>query len=428
MTRSFPLRGTCWFFLLFAVLCALPRAEAFGSEEIDRILRERKKLERDLSGLKKQLGEYRTKLKQTRKKETQSLEALKNYNRQLKLLEEMIGKNREKLRIQDEEIGYLRRQLEKNRSRHDSIAADFQRIAVAVYKNGSKKDIELLFASTSLNQAIVRSRYIGFFSEAVVKTVHDLKDAAQRLKEDRTLLEESYRKRAGAVKEQRTRVQDFSRKKKEKEVVLGKLKENKKVYAGRIEANRKKLRSLQAKIEELIRAEQAAIEREREQQRIEAEKRRLAGKAPLPDTSEADLARISTNFDKARGLLPWPVENGVVVRKFGSGKDPDLNIVTTSNGIDISVSSGSAVRAVSGGKIAQIAYLPTYGNIVIIRHAKSYLTVYANLSKISVAKGDEVVARETIGSAGPMPEGGSLVHFEIWKGKVKQDPLQWLKQ
>ena len=126
--------------------------------------------------------------------------------------------------------------------------------------------------------------------------------------------------------------------------------------------------------------------------------------------------------------MPWPVENGVVVRKFGRIKDPDLNIVTTNNGIDISVSSGVPVRAVSGGKIAQIAYLPTYGNIVIIRHSKSYLTVYANLAKINVAKDDVVAAREIIGVAGSMPEGGSLVHFEVWKGKVKQNPQKWLKK
>lgn len=149
---------------------------------------------------------------------------------------------------------------------------------------------------------------------------------------------------------------------------------------------------------------------------------------PVKDTSEADLAKISGDFDKAIGLLPWPVENGVVVRKFGKVRDPDLHIVTTNNGIDISVPSGAPVRAVSGGKIAQIAYLPTYGNIVIIRHAKSYLTVYANLAKVNVAKNDVVAGREVIGLSGPMPEGGSLVHFEIWKGKVKQDPQKWLKK
>ena len=399
-----------------------------GNPEVDRIMKERKKLEQDLTGLKRQLKAYQTKLKQTKKEETQSIKALKNYNRQLKLLEEMIAKNNAKLRSQDMEIRILKDRFAENQSDYDTIVEDFKRVAVAVYKSGSQHDIELLFAATSLNQAIVRSRYIGFFSEAVVEKVEDLQHIARELQTSREVLEKRYRERSGVVKEQQGQMQSFSKKKKQKQIVLETLKKNKKKFVGEIRANRKNLQNLQAKIEELIRAEQIAIEKEREQQRLEAERRAKAGQAPLPDVSEAELARISKDFDKAVGLLPWPVDNGVVVRKFGRVRDPDLNIVTTNNGIDISVSSGTPVRAVSGGKIAQIAYLPTYGNVVIIRHVKSYLTVYANLAKINVAKNDVVAGREVIGSSGPMPEGGSLVHFEIWKGKVKQNPLKWLKK
>lgn len=401
---------------------------ALGNPEVDRIMKERKKLEQDLTGLKRQLKAYQTKLKQTKKEETQSVKALKNYNRQLKLLEEMIAKNNAKLRSQDMEIRILKDRFAENQNNYDTIVEDFKRVVVAVYKSGSQHDIELLFAATSLNQAIVRSRYIGFFSEAVVEKVEDLQHIARELQTSREVLEERYRERSGVVKEQQGQMKSFSKKKKQKQIVLETLKKNKKKFVGEIRANRKNLQNLQAKIEELIRAEQIAIEKEREQQRLEAERRAKAGQAPLPDVSEAELARISKDFDKAVGLLPWPVDNGVVVRKFGRVRDPDLNIVTTNNGIDISVSSGTPVRAVSGGKIAQIAYLPTYGNVVIIRHVKSYLTVYANLAKINVAKNDVVAGREVIGSSGPMPEGGSLVHFEIWKGKVKQNPLKWLKK
>ena len=415
-------------FSVVFVLLFMPGPDTFGSPEIDRIMKERKKLEQDLTGLKKQLKEYQAKLKQTTKKEEQSIKALKNYNAQLKLLEEMIAKNNAQLKSQDTEIKLLKEQYSQNQNRYERIVDEFRRVAVAVYKSGTKQDIELLFASASLNQAIVRSRYIGIFSEAVMKTVDNLQQTAKELESSRMALEKSYRKRSGVVKEQQGQMQDFSKKKKEKQVVLDALKKNKKKFAGEIQANRTKLQKLQAKIEELIKAEQIANEKEKERQRLEAERRKKAGEVPVSDTSEADLARISKDFDKAAGMLPWPVDNGVVVRKFGKVHDPDLHIVTTNNGIDISVSSGAPVRAVSGGKIAQIAYLPTYGNIVIIRHSKSYLTVYANLAKINVAKNDIVLGREVIGISGPMPEGGSLVHFEIWKGKVKQDPQKWLKK
>jgi len=144
------------------------------------------------------------------------------------------------------------------------------------------------------------------------------------------------------------------------------------------------------------------------------------------DQTESEIDQVSVDFDKGASL-PWPVSNGVVVRRFGSSLDKELNIVTISNGIDISVPAGSTVKSVSGGKVVQIAYLPSFGNVVIVRHPKSYLTVYANLGRVSVARGDMIRSRQLLGTSAAMPEGGSVVHFEIWKGKAKQNPQKWLR-
>ena len=151
------------------------------------------------------------------------------------------------------------------------------------------------------------------------------------------------------------------------------------------------------------------------------------GVSASPNLDSPELESVSANFDKAFGSLPWPVRNGVIAKRFGSVKDKDLKIVTTNNGIDISVPSNTQVRAVSGGKVVQIAFLPTFGNIVIIRHPQSYLTVYANLGQLNVVRDDLIKSQQLLGVAGKTPEGGSLVHFEIWKGRVKQNPSKWLR-
>jgi septal ring factor EnvC (AmiA/AmiB activator) len=147
----------------------------------------------------------------------------------------------------------------------------------------------------------------------------------------------------------------------------------------------------------------------------------------LPEAGSVDLERVSADFDRSLRSLPWPVRNGVVAQKFGSVEDKDLKIVTTNNGIDISVPASTQVRAVSGGKVVQIAFLPTFGNIVIIRHPKSYLTVYANLGQLNVVKDDLIKSQQLLGIAGRQPDGNSVVHFEIWKGRVKQNPAKWLR-
>jgi murein hydrolase activator len=413
--------------LLAGVSCMMP-LNGSANDEIDKILKERKKLEVNAGNLKKQLKAYQDKLKKASQQEKQSLDAVRNFNTQITLLKELIEKNNERLNVQDRQIKLLQSQLEDNRSRHERIADDFSKIAVNVYKNGRGRDMELLFASTSFNQAIVRSQYIGLFSGAVESTVKDLQRTARKLEENRENLEKSYRERESMLKEQEGQMTSVSSKKKEKEVVLNTLKKDKQKFSREIQSNQKKLKQLQAKIEELIKAEQIAIEKERERQRLEAERRRLAGQAPLIDSLDKELGLLSVDFDKAQGLLSWPVQNGVITRKFGNIKDPDLNIVTTSNGVDISVPVGTPVKTVSGGIVSQITYMPTYGNIVLIRHANSYLTVYANLSRITVAKSDLVRSNEVIGTTGPLPEGGSMVHFELWKGKQKLNPELWLKK
>jgi septal ring factor EnvC (AmiA/AmiB activator) len=487
-----------WFFpfagLLF-LFVFLPLQGAEASEEMNRILREKKSVESNLKSLKKQLDDYQLKLKNTTSQETQSLEALKNIKKQIFVLEQLIGESQTYLNSINREIGHLSNELDITRQTYGRVSADFQRIAVAAYKYGDgRRDAELLFASGSLHEAVARSRYIGLVTKSVHNRVTDLQSTAQKLQTAQAALQRTYREKESAIRDQQVQLQAYASRRKEKEVVLSTIKKNKKEYAAKISVVQKKQRQLQSKIESLIIAEQEVIEKERqrarlrelaiqrekqrrileakklEAQRLEKERLRLealkkkpatdgsaspAGKEPVkkeplkqeppkkepvvqeerdapvtmvPDVTAIEIEKVSADFDRSFGRLPWPVRNGVVVRRFGTVQDKDLKIVTTSNGIDISVPLNSPVRAVSGGKVAQIAYLPTFGNIVIIRHPNSYLTVYANLARVSVAKGEVIQSQHLLGSSGAMTEGGSIVHFEVWKGKAKQNPEKWLRK
>ena len=216
--------------------------------------------------------------------------------------------------------------------------------------------------------------------------------------------------------------------------------EAKRLKAQRLEANRLKAQHLEAN---RLEAEQSRLKKkhafQQKQEQPIAKKEVEETQKPAVQSQEkevvaspssidsAELERVSVDFERASGSLPWPVRNGVVAHRFGTVEDKDLKIVTTNNGIDISVPASTQVRSVSGGKVVQIAFLPTFGNIVIIRHPKSYLTVYANLAQLRVVKDEFVKSQQLLGVSGRMPEGGSVVHFEIWKGRVKQNPAKWLR-
>jgi len=517
----------CLVILLSALICLHPPEAVAAGQEMSKIIQERNRVENNLKGLKKQLEEYQDKLTKTKKDEASSLKALNNIRSQILVYQRLIGENQTYLNSLNREIDALHAQLDVNRQNYGRVSSDFQRLAIAAYKHGGNRDAETIFSSGSVNDALVRARYVGFLSQSVKYKVNDLQSSAERLQSAQAQLEESYRQKEAAMKAQQQQLKDYASKQKEKEAVLTTIKEDKNSYITRITEVRRTQREMQSKIESLIMAQQAIILKEQERarqaelqrqrarqariaeaRRLDAERQRqsvaesrrqLAIRKPVarqveprlpeaakteagklesrrrdarsleprgevsqllpfpstvvtkpeplkelpkeperhsvreeeprlaPDLEETEIAKVSADFDSAMGRLPWPVGGGVVVRHFGSVKDKDLNIVTTSNGIDISVPVNSPVKAISGGKVAQIAYLPTFGNVVIIRHPKSYLTVYANLVRVSVAKGEVIKSGHSLGASAAMSEGGSVVHFEIWKGKLKQNPEKWLR-
>jgi len=123
--------------------------------------------------------------------------------------------------------------------------------------------------------------------------------------------------------------------------------------------------------------------------------------------------------------LPWPVSAGAVVAQFGNQIHPVLKTVTENTGIDIAVPVGTPVRTVADGEIAMIHWLPSYGNLIIVTHDGGFHTVYAHLSDIDVVEGEKVKEGSIIAKSGDS-FSGSLLHFELWKEKEKQNPELWL--
>ena len=116
----------------------------------------------------------------------------------------------------------------------------------------------------------------------------------------------------------------------------------------------------------------------------------------------------------------WPV-SGTIHSGFGP-RGTNFH-----DGIDIAVPEGTPIRAIETGEVIYSDQLRGYGNIVIIRHADGFVSVYAhndvNLvrERQTVSRG-EIVAR--VGSTGRV--SGPHLHFEIRKNNAAQDPLRYL--
>lgn len=115
----------------------------------------------------------------------------------------------------------------------------------------------------------------------------------------------------------------------------------------------------------------------------------------------------------------WPTQ-GKVIAGFNEA---------TNKGIDIGGETGQAIKAASAGKVIYSGSdLRGYGKLVIVKHNKTYLSVYAHNSKIVVKEGQSVVAGQKIAEMGNTDSNSVKLHFEIRRLGKSVDPTKYLNQ
>lgn len=123
------------------------------------------------------------------------------------------------------------------------------------------------------------------------------------------------------------------------------------------------------------------------------------------------------------GRFAWPV-TGSVIAGFNAPLAGKPN-----QGINISAPAGTPIKAAGQGVVAYAGNeLRGYGNLVLIQHGDGLVTAYAHAASLSVKKGDQVSAGQTIGTVG---QTGAVdapqLHFEVRKNSSPVDPKQYLQ-
>jgi len=110
-------------------------------------------------------------------------------------------------------------------------------------------------------------------------------------------------------------------------------------------------------------------------------------------------------------------------------KNKRLGTITDNPGIEIAAPRGRPVHAVMEGIVVAITWIPSYGNTLILDHGGGYYTVYAHVEDIQVSADSYVLRNQMVAKVG---ETGSLdgprLHFEVWRGETKENPLLWLRK
>jgi lipoprotein NlpD len=144
----------------------------------------------------------------------------------------------------------------------------------------------------------------------------------------------------------------------------------------------------------------------------------IASKTTETKPTEAKPSDTNSPDDESIVWI-WPTQ-GKVTAGFNEASN---------KGIDIAGKTGQAVNAASSGKVIYSGSdLRGYGKLVIVKHNKTYLSVYAHNSKIVAKEGQAVAAGQKIAEMGNTDSNSVKLHFEIRRLGKSVDPAKYLNQ
>jgi murein DD-endopeptidase MepM/ murein hydrolase activator NlpD len=138
---------------------------------------------------------------------------------------------------------------------------------------------------------------------------------------------------------------------------------------------------------------------------------------PTAPVVEAPVAGDAEVAAAGKGLFLWPVK-GDILQRFGP-----LAGGQRSDGVDIADPAGTPVMASAAGEVVYAGNsVPSFGNMVLLRHEGGWVTVYAHLASLDVKMRQTVAQGQTIGAVGQT--GGvsqPQLHFEVRYAPTAKD-------
>ncbi|MDR0319610.1 MAG: LysM peptidoglycan-binding domain-containing M23 family metallopeptidase [Rickettsiales bacterium] len=145
---------------------------------------------------------------------------------------------------------------------------------------------------------------------------------------------------------------------------------------------------------------------------------------PIAVKKPASVSSLPKVPPRSAKKFAWPL-HGIILSEFGAKSNGLYN-----DGINIKAVRGDPVSAAENGVVAYAGNeIKGLGNLVIIKHADNFMTVYAHLDTILVERGKTVARGAKIGSAGATGKVSSpQLHFELRQGTRALNPVNYLSK
>lgn len=372
-----------------------------------------KKLEAQKISLKKEISQINSLIAESKKRSKNLADDIEDLQLKISVRDKLININNSQLNNLTNIINNQNDRIDDLEVNLTNLKNEYEKIIYNSYKKRSTQmKLMFLFASENINQAFKRFQYFKQYSKYRKKQADRIVQVQQEIEDNVDSLVISKTQKEKLIEENKDVKQSLTKEKQQQDNLFKGLLKNQKDYAAQINKKEKQTKLIDNEIQKLIRL---AI----------AESNKNNNSTNFALTPEGRL--ISTNFQANRGRLPWPVKEGVIVRRFGTQPHPVVRTTTiNSNGISIATSPNSIAYSVFDGEVLSVYGFSGGNPGVLIRHGK-YISNYQNLSSIFVKKGDKINANDEIGVVFTNESNGKTVlKFNIFNELKPENPTIWL--
>jgi septal ring factor EnvC (AmiA/AmiB activator) len=391
---------------LYIIIILMPFISISQTQKIKNLENERKVLKNEILEINSLL------INNSKKK--------KNAFNDLESLTYKINKTETLIKLTNDQINLLNFEVEKNEDKIDKlnieiIAArkDYSDMIFNSYKSRLKENrLMFLLSAENFLQAFKRSQYFEQFSKNRKEMALSIQTKVGTVKKIIDTLKTKIYEKDSLINFNLREKKILSNEKKEQNNLIISIRKRERAYKKQINDKQRQASLLDKEIDRLIKE---AIKESNKNSSI----------STFSLTPEAKA--LAESFSKNKGKLPWPVERGVIVQKFGLQSHPVVKTTKIkSNGIVIATTKNANIRSVFNGKVLSILKFKGSNLTVLIQHG-NYISVYKNLSKVYVNKGQNVESYDIIGEVfSSNSESKTTLQFSIFNNTTALDPYLWI--
>ncbi len=361
----------------------------------------------------RRINELRSSNKQ---KERSVLSQVEDLDQQIRSTENLIKVTNQQANLLTNQISANTNKISRLREELEQLKEDYARMIEKSYKSKSSQSrIMFLLSSENFLQAYKRLQYMKQYTNYRKQQGDEIKVRTEELQElNADLADQKEAKDALIAENRQTRTQ-LEKNKKAQQDLMQNIRSKEGEFAAQIRQKQQEINKIDAQIEKMIRESIAKSNEESGSTERNVYELTPAAKA------------LAADFVKNKGRLPWPVRSGVVTSRFGRQPHPVVKSISiNNNGVNIDTDSGGKARAVFNGTVSEVQVLKGANKAVMVRHG-DYITIYDNLEKVYVKRGDVVSTGQELGAvATSRTSGKTTLHFLIYKNMQKMDPADWI--